>query len=123
VIFQTMTTDETLISMFAVGGMVIFLMMAAAGWCKNHPANKPEISPTDPEDEEETRIQDAEALRQRFADTTRKCKNPDCGRIVSYKKITGDYCTFCHVANTPEPQTLNPREPVQAIPAEVREDA
>jgi len=52
--------------------------------------------------------------------TVQRCKNPECSRLVSVRKITGDYCAFCHWKHVPSPHKINqPREVKTAIPKEV----
>lgn len=51
--------------------------------------------------------------------TVQRCKNPECGRMVSYRKITGDYCAYCHIDITPAPKSPEPKETKVAIAAEV----
>lgn len=62
-------------------------------------------------------------LTPRKQDTAVRCSL--CGHKVSYRKITGDVCTLCHVKTVPVTEIFKEteKEVKPAIPAEVIEDA
>jgi len=67
-------------------------------------------------------IMDKRAERaSRTTQRGRKCLL--CGGHVNFPRSTGNLCTVCYVETKPSCQeTETPKQPVKAIPVEVRED-
>jgi hypothetical protein len=104
----TMTMDLC-IFYSVIGFFIIALLFCMFAPCfKDHDALKPE--------------KDAETLPKPKPPTVQTCKNSACKRLVSISKITGDYCTYCHINHAPAPESPKPKEVKKAIIKEVSND-